>query len=313
MLGEREQINIAVMGTGGLGGYFGGVLAHSGHNTTFIARGEHLHTMREQGLKVLSPRGEFRVAPVQATDRPEEIGIVDLVLFCVKSYDVENSLNVIKPLIGPKTLVLPMQNGIEHIAMMQAHLEMRHILGGLVMINAHRSGPGVIDHVADSGRYQLEFGEWPDGESARCAQLQAIFNQANLTSAAVPNISERMWWKLAVFSGASVLAVLRGAKGRVWTAETKNLLHQAVTEAVTVAAAEGISLPDTLPDDVVELGNRLPAEYKPSLLVDLERGNRLELEAITGFVTRLGRRNDIPTPVNDFVYACLKPYVNGAA
>jgi 2-dehydropantoate 2-reductase len=313
MLSNHKPMKIAVMGTGGLGGYFGGVLARNEHKTSFIARGENLHAMREQGLKVLSPQGDFLVSPVQVTDRPDEVGVVDLILFCVKSYDVDDALKLIQPMVGPETVVLPMQNGIEHIANLQACLGEQPVLGGLVMINAHKHAPGVVQHVADSGRYQLEFGEWSGGESTRCARLQAIFTQAGLTTAASQNISERMWWKLAVFSGASVLAMLRGAISRVWTAETKALLHQAVAEAVAVAATQGILLPASLPDDVVELGNRLPPEYKPSLLVDLERGNRLEMEAITGFVTRLGKRTNVPTPVNNFVYACLKPYVNGSA
>lgn len=311
MSDNGEPIKIAVMGTGGLGGYFGGALARAGQAVTFIARNESLRALRKHGLKVKSPRGDFWVNPIEVTDRPETIGAMDLVLFCVKSYDVESALALIQPLMGPETLVLPMQNGIEHIATMQAHLGARHVLGGLVMINALKAAPDVIHHVADSGRYQLEFGEWPKGGSDRCDQLQACFTQAGLTTAVAPNISERMWWKLAVFSGASVLGVLRGPIGKVWTQETKALLHQAVAEAVAVAASQGISLPKSLPDEVVELGNRLPPEYKPSLLVDLERGNRLELEAITGIVSRLGKCANILTPVNDFVYACLKPYVNG--
>jgi 2-dehydropantoate 2-reductase len=236
MLNNHEQLKIAVMGTGGLGGYFGGVLARDGHATTFIARGENLHAMRKHGLRVLSPQGDFLVSPVQVTDRPEEVGLVDLVLFCVKSYYVDEALNLLQPLIGPETMVLPVQNGIEHIATLQECLGEQHVLGGLVMINAHKHAPGVVQHVADSGRYQLEFGEWPSGESTRCARLQALFTQAGLSTAVRPNIAERMWWKLAVFSGASVLAVLRGAIGRVWTAETKALLRQAVAEAVVVAA-----------------------------------------------------------------------------
>ena len=311
MSGNLEPIKIAVMGTGGLGGYFGGVLARGGHEVLFIARGENLRALRERGLKVKSPLGDFCISPVVATDRPEASVDVDLILFCVKSYDVDGALELIHPMVGPETLVLPMQNGIEHVAAMQAHLGEHHVLGGLVMINAHKAAPGVVHHVADSGRYQLEFGEWPNGDSARCDQLQARFTQAGLTTAVVPNISERMWWKLAVFSGASVLAVLRAPIGKIWNSETKAMLHHAVAETVAVAAGQGVFLPASLPDDVVELGNRLPPEYKPSLLVDLERGNRLEMESITGIVTRLGKCANVPTPVNDFVYACLKPYING--
>ncbi len=121
-----------------------------------------------------------------------------------------------------------------------------------------------------------------------------------------------MWWKLAVFSSAIVLAVTRGDKATVWFNEVKALVYETVAEAVAMAAAQGVTLARTLPDDVVALGNRLPPDYKPSMLVDLERGHPLELEAIAGFVTHLGRETNVATPVNDFVYACLKPHVNGA-
>ena len=253
-------MKFAVMGTGGLGGYFGGVLAKEGQDVTFIARGEHLQAMREHGLKVLSPRGDFVVNPVQATDNPKEVGPVDTILFCVKSgNDVDNALELIQPMMGPETVVIPVLNGIGHMAPMQAQLGERHVLGGSATINAHKSASGVIHHVADSGQYQLEFGEWSGGVSPCCEQIQAILTQAGLTTAPVPNISERMWWKLAVFSGAIVLAVTCGAMGKVWIPEMKAVLHQAVTETVAVAAKKGITLSKTLPDDVVELGKQTAA------------------------------------------------------
>ena len=304
-------MRIAIMGSGGLGGYFGGCLAYGGQDVTFIARGKNLQVMREKGLQVHSPRGNFLVNPVQAIDNPNDVGVVDLILFCVKSYDVDQALGAMQPMVGVETAVLPVLNGIEHVAKMQARLSERHVLGGLVMINAHKGGPGVIHHVADSGQYQLEFGEWMGGTSPRCELIREVLTEAGLDIAVVTNIAERMWWKLAVFSGAMVLAVLRGDKATVWADETKDVVHKAVSEAVAVAAVQGVSLADTLPDDVVTLGDRLPPDYKPSLLVDLEQGNRLELEAITGFLTRLGKEVDVPTPVNDFIYASLKPYVNG--
>ncbi len=202
-------MKIAVMGTGGLGGYFGACLAHSGKDVTFIARGESLQTMHAKGLQVHSPRGDFLVDPVKATDVPGEIGVVDLILFCVKTYHVDDVLESMRPMIGAETVILPMLNGIEHVAKMQTAYGEQHVLGGLAMINAHKGIPGVVHHVADSGQYQLEFGEWAGTTSSRCTAIYDIFNEAGLDTAAVPNIAERMWWKLAVFCGAIVLAVAR--------------------------------------------------------------------------------------------------------
>jgi 2-dehydropantoate 2-reductase len=308
---ESHKMKIAVMGTGGLGGYFGGMLARAGEDVTFIARGEHLETMREHGLQVFSPRGDFWVKPVQATADPEEVGVVDLILFCVKSYDAAAALQSIKPMIGQDTLVIPVQNGIEHIAAMQAALGEKHVLGGLSMINAYKSAPGVIRHLTNPA-LQLEFGEWPTGVSPRCEQIQAVLADAGLTTAAVPNICEGMWRKLALFSGLSVFAVLRGPIGSVWSPEAEAVIKQAVAESVAVATAGGSVLSSTLPDFINGLNAKVPPSYKPSLLLDLECGNRLEVEAVSGVVARLGRKNQIPTPVNDFVYACLKPYINGS-
>jgi 2-dehydropantoate 2-reductase len=238
---------------------------------------------------------------------------VDLILFCVKTYDVDDALERMQPMVGSETAILPVLNGIEHVAKMQVRLGEQYVLGGLAMISVHKGKPGVIYHVADAGRYQLEFGEWAGGISSRCEQIQEVLSEAGLDTTAVSNIAERMWWKLAAFSGVIVLAVMRGDKATVWAEETKVVVHKAVSEAVAVATAQGISIAGTLPDNVVKLGDKLPPDYKPSLLVDLEQGNRLELEAITGFLTRLGKEGNVPTPTHDFIYACLKPYVNGAA
>lgn len=310
---ESHKMKIAVMGTGGLGGYFGGTLARDGADVTFIARGKQLEAMAAHGLQILCPDADFLVNPVQVTDSPEEVGITDLILFCVKSYDAEAALQLIKPMVGPHTVVIPVLNGIEHIAAMQAALGEDHVLGGVATPSAHKSAPGVVRVVGfATGVAQLIFGEWPAGESARCERIQAVLTDTGLTAQAVPNISESMWRKLAFISGASVLAVMRGPIGRVWSPETEALIQQAAAETVAVAVAQGITLPKNLPDGFVGWGSRMPPDYKPSLLRDLEQGNRLEMEAITGLVTHLGKKTNTPTPVNDFVYACLKPYVNGS-
>jgi 2-dehydropantoate 2-reductase len=312
MAPASHKMKITVMGTGGLGGYFGGMLARAGEDVTFIARGKHLQAMREHGLQVLSPHGDFLINPVQATDTPDQVGIADLILFCVKSYDAEVALQLIKPMIGPDTVVIPVLNGVEHVTTMQAALGEQFVLGGLSTVNAHKSAPGVVRHTANAGSLQLEFGEWPEGISPRCERIQAVLTEAGLLASAVANVSESMWGKLAVMSGAGVLAVMRGSAGSIWSSEAEAMLQQAIAEAVAVVAAEGIALPNTLPNTIVGLGIKRP-DFKPSLLLDLEHGNPLELEAITGLVRRLGKKANIPTPVNDFVYACLKPYMNGSS
>ena len=305
-------MRIAIMGTGGLGGFFGARLAQAGMDVTFIARGESLRVMRDQGLQLHSPNGDFTIHPVQATDTPAEVGPVDLVLLCVKSYDIDAAIDAMRPMIGPATMVIPVQNGVGHVDRLRDALDEPHVLGGMSMVNAHKGAPGVIHHVTDAGQYQLEFGEWGQPVSARCEQVQQLWAAAGISGVAVDNIMERMWWKLAVFGGAAVFAVARGDKGTVWIPEVQALNRQLIEEAVAVAHAQQIPLADTLPEEVRNIADGLPPTYKPSVLVDLEQGRRLETEAINGHISRLGKALGVPTPANDFVYACLKPHMGGA-
>ena len=304
-------MKIAVVGVGGLGGYIGGRLAQSGQNVTFLARGQRLAALREKGLQVRSPDGDFVIQPVQATDNPAEIGPVDLILFCVKTYDVETAAAGLHPLVGPATALLPVQNGIAHLAQLRSILGNEVVLGGMTLINAHSPAPGVIER--PGGSHRLEFGEMGQESSARCAAIAQAINAAGLEAVVAPKIAERMWWKLVGVCGASIFCLMRASKGKVWDfAETPALMHQVLTEAVAVAHAHGIALAPTLPDEMVKIAATAPPQYKPSLLVDLEQGRRLEIEAWNGALVRYGKAAGVPTPVNDVIYACLKPYANGA-
>lgn len=304
-------MKFAVMGVGGLGGYIGGRLAHSGQEITFIARGQRLLALRESGLHVRSPEGEFAVHPVRTTSDPREVGPVDVVLFCVKTYDVPDAVARIAPLVGPQTAVLPIQNGVGHIEQLQRAVGQAAVLGGVAMLNAHSTVPNVFER--PGGPHRLELGEIDGTLSPRCQALAQALSDAGIDAHTIPNIAERMWWKFAGICGAGVFSVMRGSKGQIWDEpETHDLIRQAVTEAVAVAIARGIPLAATMPDEVIRGFGSFPPPYKPSMLVDLEHGRRLELEALNGTLVRLGDEVGIPTPVNDFIYACLKPYANGA-
>jgi 2-dehydropantoate 2-reductase len=309
---EGFIMKIVVMGAGGLGGYLGGWLAHTGQEVTFLARGERLRVMREQGLQVRGPEGNFTLKPVAVTENPAAVGPVDLILFCVKTYDVADAAALVAPLVGAQTAVLPVQNGVRHIEQLQSILGADAILGGMTLIGAHSTIPGVVESMGTSKL--LEFGELNGDLSPRCQQIETALKKAGVDARAVPNVEERMWWKFAGICGAGVFALLRGTKAQVWgTPEVRELVRRAVAEAVAVAHAKNIELSDSFPDDAVKLFGKMPPHYKPSMLVDLEQGRRLELEAWNGALSHLGKKTGVPTPVNDFVYACLKPYVNGSA
>ncbi len=304
-------MKIAVVGVGGLGGYIGGRLAHSGQDVTFLARGQRLAALRQNGLQVRSPDGEFVIRPVQATDNPAAVGPVDLILFCVKTYDVVPAAEPLLPLVGPGTALLPVQNGIAHLEQLRSILGHDVVLGGMAMINAHSPTPGVIER--PGGPHHLEFGELGQATSVRCTAIAQALTAAGIEAIVAPKIEERMWWKLVAVCGAGVLCLMRGSKGQVGDfAETKELMRQVLVEGIAVAAGHGITLPATMPDALLTAFASYPPQYKPSLLVDLEHGRRLEIEAWNGALVRYGQAASVPTPVNAVIYACLKPYANGA-
>jgi len=303
-------MKIAVMGAGAMGGYIGGRLAQAGRDVTFIARGAHLEAIRQNGLQVQGPAGTFTVERASATDDPEEVGPVDLILFCVKSYDVLQAARMSRPLLGPKTVVIPIQNGFQHIEVLGRELGTDRVLGGVSLISADKAAPGVVQH--NKAGDSLEFGEIEGGHSPRCQVVEQALAVEGLNVRACPNILERMWWKFAAYSGVGVFCIVRGNRGVVWqTAEAKALYRQAIAEAVTIAQAKSIALEDSVPDEHVAILDAFPPEWKPSELVAVEEGRPLELESLQGALCAIGREVGVPTPINDVVYACLKPYLDG--
>ena len=303
-------MKIAVIGSGAMGGYIGGRLAQAGRDVTFIDKGQHLNAIRQNGLRVNSPSGDFLIKPIKATDNPAEIGPVDLIFFCVRSYDVSSAAEMLRPMMGPQTAIIPIQNGIGHVEKIGDVLGAEYVLGGVSLIMGHVAEPGIVQHypAPDS----LEFGEVKGGHSPRCDRIEEVLAVSGFEAAACPNIVERMWWKLAAYSGVGVFCIVRADKGMIWAIpETKALYRQAIAEAVAVAQAKGIPLAASVPDEHIAILDPLQSQWKPSMLVALEEGHPLELDAIQGALCAIGREVGVPTPINDFTYACLKPYIRG--
>jgi 2-dehydropantoate 2-reductase len=294
-----------------MGGYIGGRLAQAGRDVTFIARGRHLRAIQQNGLHVQSLVDDFVIEPAVATDDPAEVGPVDLILFCVKSYDVLTAAEMLQPVMAPGTVVIPVQNGIGHIEQIGNVLGAQHVLGGVSLISGKITAPGIIQH--NLGTDTLEFGEISGGYSSRCDKIEKILAVNGFNASACPNIVDRMWWKLAAYSGAGVFCVVRGDRELIWaTPETKVLYRQSIAEAVAVANAKGIPLAATVPDEHIAILDKFPLQWKPSMLVDLEDGHPLELDPIHGALCAIGKEVGVPTPINDFIYRCLKPYIYGA-
>lgn len=308
-------MHVAVMGSGGLGGYFGARLAAADTSVTVIARGDHLAAMRAKGLRVRSEElGDVLIRPVAATDTPAEIGPEDCVLFTVKLYDTESAAHAIRPLIGPETGVVTLQNGVESVDMLARMLGREHVIGGAAYIPSAIAEPGVIRHTGRPAR--VVFGELNGKRSARIEALLAAFTAAGVEARVSDRIEEEIWQKfipLAAWSGVSALT--RCPLGPVRDdPDTRALLVAAIDEVVAVICAKGIALPA----DAMNQGRTLLLETAPdgaraSMLEDLERGKPLELPWFSGTVVRLGKELGVPTPTHAFIATALKPHIDGGA
>jgi len=305
-------MRIAIIGAGGVGGAFGAALAKAGADVTFLARGAHLAAMRSRGLRVLGPRGDIHLAPTQATDNAGEIGPVDLVLFCVKLWDVESAGTAIRPLIGPQTAVIPLQNGIDAADRLIPILGKDAVMGGVAQISATIAEPGVIRQTGTFMR--LVFGELDGRPSQRGAAFHALCQRAGFDSTNSTTILTALWEKFILLAtNSAVVAATRLPFGRLRDdPEVFELFARGVGEVAAVGRARGVALPDDIEARMQQATRNFPPEMMPSMAVDLLRGNRLELPWLSGKVVSLGRELGVPTPTHDVLYRVLKPYANGA-
>ncbi len=304
-------MKIAIMGSGGVGGYFGARLAAAGNDVTFIARGAHLDAIRNEGLRVQSPLGDVHIDPVDATDDPAEVGAVDIVLFATKLYDTEIAGELCRPLIGADTAVISLLNGVDSEEQLGSILGAEHVVGGVARISAEIAAPGVIQH--HSHFASIEFGELDGQKSGRLQAFLAAATEAKIEAQLCDDINIAIWQKfilMASFSGVTALTRLPAGPIRD-NPEAWSLMQAAAHEAGAVARARGAKLADNAVDNVVKLLGTLPDAMKASMLMDLERGKRLELEWLSGAVCRLGRETGVDTPVHRVVLAALSPFAAG--
>jgi 2-dehydropantoate 2-reductase len=306
-------MRIAVVGAGGVGGGFGAALAKAGADVTFLARGAHLAAMKSVGLKVTGPRGDSHLVPTRATDNPAEIGKVDIVLFCVKLWDVESAGAHIKPLIGTDTGVIPLQNGIDAHERLIPILGTRAVMGGVAQISASIIAPGVIQQVGTFMR--MVFGELDGSRSKRAEDFLALCLKAGFDATLSGQILTELWMKFILLaSNAGMMSLARQPIGALRDdPDMRPFFMAAYQEIIDVGRAKGIALPDDARERIAELTRHFPPAMKASMALDLDRGNRLEVPWLSGKVAELGRQFGIPTPTHSMMYAMLKPYVMGAA
>jgi len=306
-------MRIAVVGAGGVGGGFGAALAQAGADVTFIARGAHLAAMKSGGLKVGGGRGETHLVPTRATDNPAEVGQVDIVLFCVKLWDVESAGERIKPLIGPDTGVIPLQNGVDAAERLIPILGSKAVMGGVAQVSASITAPGVITQVGTFMR--MIFGELDGRRSQRGEDFLALCLKAGFDATLSEQILTDLWMKFILLAANSgITALARQPLGKLRDdPDMRPIFRAALQETFDVGRARGVALPADAVERTLDFIAHLPPTMKASMALDLDRGNRLELPWLSGKVAELGRQLGIPTPTHGMIYAMLKPYVMGAA
>lgn len=305
-------MKIAVMGAGGIGGYYGGLLAKAGQDVAFIARGAHLEALRANGLKVEShSSGDFALPKVTATDTPASLGKVDLVVMATKAFDLEGAARGLLPAMGPESLVLPLLNGVDIADRLAAVLGPERVLGGMCQVSCSIKAPGVIRQVGPLNK--IVFGELKGGSSARSAAVLAVFKAAGITAELSPSIQVDIWAKfLFICALGGMCALTRCTAGPMLKdPDTRALFVSCMQEIEALARHRGIPLPAAIVADTLARCDKLPAESKPSLLLSLEQGNPLELDALNGTAARLCREWVVPTPVNQFITTALKLVAGG--
>jgi 2-dehydropantoate 2-reductase len=299
-------MRIAVFGAGSVGGYFGGRLALADEEVVFIARGAHLQAMRTQGLRVESPKGDFTVSSVQATDNPAEVGPVDVVLVAVKAWQVPEAAQAMRPMVGAETFVVPLQNGLEAPTLVAAVLGAQHVLGGSCAISSAITAPGRIRHLGLEP--SVTFGELDQRASPRAERLRQAFERAGVPALVASDVQVAIWEKFMAIRFGPVGAVARAPAGVLRSLpETRQLVEQACVETLTVARARGIALAEDSPAKTMAALDTIAPGIIASLQRDIESGRPSELDALTGALVRLGAEVDVATPLHAFLYHSLLP------
>ena len=303
-------MRIAVMGAGGVGGYFGGRLAQAGNEVVFIARGRHLEALRSKGLSLRSAAGDATLK-VEAVEEPADAGRAEVVLFAVKLWDTENAAERIRPLVAGGGVVIPFQNGVESIERIGAVLGRERVMGGAAYIGARIGAPGEIVHTGTMAR--LRFGPVEPSQRGTARAFHAACVKAGIEAELSDDIMRVLWEKfvlLVAISGATSVARSRIGVVRA-DPDLRWLLEAAMREAWEVGRKRGVALADDLVAATLKMVDGLPAEMTSSMHGDLEAGGKLEAPWLAGAVVRMARDAGLEAPANRSIYAALKPFVEG--
>ncbi|PWB71653.1 MAG: 2-dehydropantoate 2-reductase [Anaerolineales bacterium] len=300
-------MKIVVMGTGGVGGYYGGLLAQQKNDVTFIARGAHLEAIRKNGLQVKSIFGDFAVVPAKATDNPADAGHADLILFCTKTYDTDKAAEAVKSAVGPETAVLSLQNGVDAVERIGKAVGMEHVIGGATWLSSAVEAPGVIKQVSQFRR--IVFGELDGSRSERIQSIHEVLKNTGVTVEVTEDILKILWTKFVFISAASSFGSLTRLPMGDYRSipETREMITGLMREVEAVARAQEIALDEDVVQKSLDFMDNAAPHIKASMQLDVEGGRRTELESMVGVIGRKGREWNVSTPIADFIYASLLP------
>jgi len=299
-------MRIVIFGTGGVGGYFGGRLAQAGEDVTFIARGEHLRAIKAKGLRVDSSSGDFVVYPAKATDNISEVGETDLVVLGVKAWQVPEAAHAIKPLVGPKTIVVPMQNGVDAVPQLVHELGSDSVIGGLCRIVSFVVAPGHIRHAGFTP--SIIIGELDNKRTDRITQIEEVFKHAGLDTTIAADIQGALWTKFLFIASFSGIGAVANAPAGVLRSDPKwrSQMLSAMHEIYALAHARGVKLPPDSVDKVMAAVDGLPEDATSSMHRDIAAGNPSELESQNGAVVRMAKESGVAVPTHTLIHQTLK-------
>lgn len=300
-------MNIVIYGTGGVGGYFGARLAEAGNTVTFIARGKHLEAIQKNGLLLKSIKGDYLVFPANATANIAEVTDIDLILVCVKAWQLEAAAKEIKLVLNEKTIVISLLNGVNNAEVLGTIIDKKNLMGGLCKVVSKIEDFGVINHI--SFEPTIVFGELDNVKTERAFLLEKLFLNAGFTTKLAENIQTEIWSKFLFISTISAIGALtRATVGEIIASpQLKKMMRQTAEEIVAVAKAKGIYLSEILVEKQFQMIESQPYNTTSSLQRDMMEGKPSELEAQNGTVVKMGIELGIPTPINSFIYYCLLP------
>ncbi len=299
-------MKIAILGTGGVGGYFGGKMANAGFDVTFLARGEHLRAIRRNGLIVKSIHGDFQVNQVKATDIIQEIGDSDLIIIALKAWQIKEIGQELKSIVGENTMILPLQNGVLAVDELSEFFNGKHIISGLCQIFSKIELPGVINHFGVIPK--IIFGEVDNSTTGRIQKIKELFDASGINCEIAEDITAALWKKFIPICLSGLLAVSKTTYGELRELkETRAMMFDLLNEIYSLSQKIGIQIESDFVDKAVAFIDTFPFETTSSLTRDVWEGKPSEIEYQNGTVVKLAEKYGVDTPVNKFVYHCILP------